>query len=85
MLYFCGQIKSQVLCKAIGRDDLSCYFEEGHVAIIQHFLNPDLMMAYPELSSLGENDVQDRNRKLRDPLLDLFKPPRSKYEGRSGP
>lgn len=74
------QRKSEVLCNAIGGDKMSRYFEEGHIDIIQRFLNPDIMLSHPEVPRSRE-EVQTHKCKTGDPLLDLFKPPKSQTEG----
>ena len=52
---------------------MPCIFEEGHIAIIQRFLNPVLMLAKPELpNSLCE--LTRPKPKEEDPLVKLFRP-----------
>ena len=90
------QKKSELLCNAIGGDKLSRFFEEGHIAIIQRFLNPELMLTNPELpNSLREDEevlmLQPGGRQARprqktgkpeDPLLELFRPSKAHTLGK---
>ena len=67
---------------------MSHFFEEGHIAIIQRFLNPDLMLTKPELPNPLREDEEvlvlepggrqarpkQRKGKEEDPLIQLFRP-----------
>ena len=91
--FFIGQKKSELLCNAIG--NMSRFFEEGHIAIIQRFLNPDLMLTKPELPNPLREDEEvlvlqvggrqakpkQRKGKAEDPLLELFRPSKSQPAG----
>ena len=94
--FFIGQKKSELLCNAIGGDKMSRFFsEEGHIAIIQRFLNPDLMLTKPELPNPLREDEEvlvlqvggrqakpkQRKGKAEDPLLELFRPSKSQPAG----
>ena len=89
------QKKSELLCNAIGGEKLSWFFEEGHIAIIQRFLNPELMLTNPELPNpLREDEevlmlqpggrqarLKQRGGKPEDPLLELFRPSKAQPPG----
>ena len=93
--FFIGQKKSELLCNAIGGDKMSRFLEEGHIAIIQRFLNPDLMLTKPELPNPLREDEEvlvlqvggrqakpkQRKGKAEDPLLELFRPSKSQPAG----
>ena len=90
------QKKSELLCNAIGGDKLSRFFEEGHIAIIQRFLNPELMLTNPELPNPLREDEEvlmlqpggrqarpkQRRGKPEDPLLELFRPSKAHTPGK---
>ena len=74
---------------------MSRFFEEGHIAIIQRFLNPDLMLTKPELPNPLREDEEvlvlqpggrqakpkQRKGKEEDPLIQLFRPSKSQPSG----
>ena len=72
-----------MLHNTIGGDKISHFFEEGHIAIIQQFLNPDLMLDNPELPNpLPEQTrPKPKNGKEEDPLVKLFRPSESQSLG----
>ena len=91
-----NQEKSELLFNAISGEKMSCFFEKGHLAIIQLFLNRDLMLSKPELPNTLREDEEvlvlqqggrqarpkQRKGKAEDPLLELFKPPKNQSLGR---
>ena len=90
-----NQEKSELLCNAIGGDKMSCFFEKGHLALIQRFLNPDLMLSKPELPNPlredeevlvlqqgGRQALKQRKGNKEDPLIELFRPSENQPLGR---
>eukprot|EP00731_Ephydatia_muelleri_P021734 Em0014g325a len=77
--FFDKKKPSETLCNAIGGDKLSQFFEKGHIAAIQWFLNPQ----YPDLPKpRHEDESQPGGRQARpkqkrskpeDSLLELFR------------
>ena len=76
-------------------DTMSRFFEAGHIAIIQRFLNPDLTLPNPEQNPLREGiavfDLQQGSEhlvqskgKAEDPLVELFRPSKSQLAGMLG-
>lgn len=66
-------------------DKMSRFFEQGHIAIIQRFLNPDLALpsegdAVFDLQQ-GSEHLMQSNGKVEDPLLKLFRPSKSQPAG----
>ena len=78
-----SQIKSEVLYNAIGGDKMSNFFEEGHIAIILRFLNPDMMLVKPELLTPLPEQTRPKPKKGKeeDPLVKLFRPSESQPLG----